>query len=149
MTLGSASGVADDLELDPVPVHEIEAAARVVIAVGEGDEAGGDHPLLDRVEIVDLDADMVEWRALRPATVPVLAGLGIDGEIIGVVADMDDAAAVAGRALPADVPANKSSSNRADRSGWLTVMFTCSMKPVRMTNSFSIRVMLEASTTSS
>src|SRR6476661_1063478 len=113
MTSGSSrkeapqSGVADDLELDPVPVHEIEAAAGVVIAVGEGDEAGGEHALLDRVEIVDLDADMVEWRALRPAAIPVFAGLGIDGEIIGVVADMDDAAAVAGRALPADAPAEQ------------------------------------------
>ena len=67
MTVRGGSGVADDLELDPVPVEEIEAAAGLVIAVAEGGEAGGDDAALDLVEIVDLDADMVERRALRPA----------------------------------------------------------------------------------
>ena len=79
----------------------------------------------------------------------VPAGLRIDGEIIGVVADMDDAAAVAGRALPADAPAEQ--------------ILQQARRPFRLADGdvhmfdeagahdfiLSIRVMLETATTSS
>src|SRR5262249_39669392 len=136
----------------------IEAAARVVIAMGEGDEPGRDHLLLDPVEIVDLDADMVEGRALRPVVIlepalpiPLARRIrqGVDGEIIGIVADMDDAAAVAGRALPADVPAEQVLQQFRRSLGLADGDVHMFDEAGAHALVLSIRVMLEASTTSS
>src|SRR5688572_28192640 len=61
---GDGSGrIADHFELGAVRVEEVEASARLVIAVIEGAEAGRDHLRFGGVQIPHFDPDMVE----RPA----------------------------------------------------------------------------------
>src|SRR3546814_11853490 len=64
------------------------------------------HTHLDRVEIVHLHPDMIERRALGIARFRTLAvGAGIDRHLGGVAAEMARAAATAGWAATALVPA--------------------------------------------
>jgi hypothetical protein len=56
--------MAHHLVVDAVRIEEIEPAARIVVVMAEGLEAGGHHLGLDGIEIVALDADMVERLAL-------------------------------------------------------------------------------------
>jgi hypothetical protein len=84
--------------------------------VREGPEAGGDHPRLGGVQVVDLDADVVERltlaelgrRAVRRA---------IKREVAVVSADMDRAAAGCRGALPADLPAEQTLHEGRDPVG--------------------------------
>ena len=69
VTRGAA--VADDLDLDPVGIVEIEPAAWLVIGVAVRLLARRLDPRLGRVEIVDDDADMVQPADLRIAVVGV------------------------------------------------------------------------------
>src|SRR5205085_9570433 len=117
--------------------------------VGEGRQAGGENPRLDCVQGVDLDADMVQRNALLPAAILVLAGLIVDGEIILLVADMDDSAAVAGRALPADVPAEQILEQTGRAFGLADGEIHMLDEAGAHDLILSIRVMLAASTTSS
>lgn len=68
----------------------------------------GDDALLDRVEVADEDADRGERAAFREGVGTVFdAAAGIEGDLMGVGADMDGAAAILRRALPAHLPAEQ------------------------------------------
>ena len=111
------AAIADDLALDAVRVEEIEAAAGIVVAVREGREAGGQHPRLGRVEIVDLDADMVERVALGEVVVagPPRGG-GVERDVVRrpIPTWIVRPPAIA-RALPAHAPAEQACMQRRRR----------------------------------
>src|SRR5690606_35664581 len=101
----SGSFIAGDLELDPVPVEEVEPAAGRVVGVTEGLEAVLDHNALGGVQIVVQQADVVERAALALAR--VIGAVGIECEVGHVLADMDRFAAIDRRTAPALVPAEQ------------------------------------------
>src|SRR5690606_4205218 len=101
----SGSFIADDLELDPVPVEEIEPAAGRVVGVVERFEAVLDHHAFGGVEVVDQQADVIERAALALAR--VICAVGVEREVGFVLADMDRFAVVDRRPAPALTPAEQ------------------------------------------
>ena len=98
--------IADHFIFDAVGIEEIEAAAGFVIAMVDGGEADRLHAHFDRVEIVDLHADMVERFAFGIARVRMRAvGADVERDIGGVTAEMYRAPAIARGAAPTFVPA--------------------------------------------
>jgi len=101
--------------------------------VVEGVQAGGDDAAFGCVDVVDLDADVVE----RPTLGEVLrrvgdVSAGIERDVVLLRSDMDRAAAVARRALPITCQSNSTSISLAARSGFETVTLTCSMRGAGM-----------------
>src|SRR5690606_39952533 len=97
--------IAVDLELEPVPVEEVEPAAGRVVGVIEGFEAVLDHYALGGVQIVDQQADVVERAALALAR--VIGAVGIECEVGLVLPDLARFAGIDRRTGPALVPAER------------------------------------------
>ena len=84
-------------------VEEIEAArARIVAAMAEALQALGDDHGLGRLDILDRDPDMVHRHAL--GEIAAHQWTRMDCHIGLVVAQMDGAAAIHRRPVPAPVP---------------------------------------------
>lgn len=85
-----ASAVTYHFPFNPVMIEEVKAAARSIVAVAEGGEVGANHARFGGIQIVDLDADMVERDALFPMHIGVLAiGAGVERDITAIVAKVD------------------------------------------------------------
>ena len=105
-----ASVVVDHLELDPVPVEEVEPAARLVVGVVKGFEPVALHHLLRRVEIVDHEGNVVERMALGEIAGHVLTC--VKRHIIDLAPDVDRVAIVERWPLPPFVPAEQIDQQR-------------------------------------
>src|SRR5262249_32261847 len=102
------SAVAHDLVFDAVGVEEVEASAGLVVGVPERLQPCGDHALLGRPEVVDLDADVVERLSLGEIVGRVGdAASRVQRDVVVVGADVDGVAAVARLAAPALMPAEQ------------------------------------------
>src|SRR5690606_16533691 len=101
----SRSVVADNFELDPVPVEEVEAPARLIIVMAPGLETVFAHDLLRRIEVVDKEADVIERASLFLAC--MIKSVGIEREVGRLLSHMDRFAAVHCRAAPALMPAEQ------------------------------------------
>src|SRR5688500_20325574 len=106
VNFAASLAVADDLELDPVLVEEVEAAAGFVVAVAERDEPGFDDSPLGGIQVGYLDSDMIEGLAFFEGSGRGRALLAVARALMIGRADGRAPPVVCGRPLPASPPAN-------------------------------------------
>lgn len=99
------SGIADNFIFNAVAVEEIEAPSRLIIVMAVRFVAFDNDASFNLIQIVDDDADMVQWPSLFVICGFRLAQLErIYREVELFIADMDCVAAFGSMTAPTDMP---------------------------------------------